>query len=298
MSKNVFHRSCVKRALFAVVLGLCIAGASSVATAAPTAYMEANLGELGTINLTTGATSMIGHMDYTYLGIGFGGSLGVANGNLYTTAEGSYYGSHDYGQLYSVNTTTGAATLVGSSGIYYSAFGSTTSGLYAIGSPGVGEHLYSINASTGAATEIGTSGVDPWYAGGHILSTNSASLYDAYGVNSYQLLSVNTTTGTETFIGDYVPGTSAKIMAMGEINGTLYGIGGLGAISTIDTMTGVDTPTGATASFAIGYYEGIYGLAPFPLPSSPTTVPVPPGIVLSGIGLFGLVGFRKKLKIS
>jgi hypothetical protein len=36
MSKNVFHRSCVKHTLFAIVLGLCLVGVSSVAMAGST----------------------------------------------------------------------------------------------------------------------------------------------------------------------------------------------------------------------------------------------------------------------
>ena len=100
-------------ATVAAVLG------SQRASANPIAYEATGGGQFGTIDLSTGVFSAVGTMGTTLAGIGdYGGVI---------------FGGADLGtELYSVNTSNGALTPVGNSGITYSAFGSTTSGLYAL----------------------------------------------------------------------------------------------------------------------------------------------------------------------
>ena len=83
-------------------------------------------GDFGTIDLDTGTFSLLGNSGQTPAG------LDVANSTLYMA---SIYGS---GSLYTVNLADGSLTLVGSSGISYDDFGSTTQGLYAVGSDTMG----------------------------------------------------------------------------------------------------------------------------------------------------------------
>lgn len=82
------------------------------------------------------------------------------NGILYATGPGSGVQS-----LYAVNTTTGTATLIGSTGINSYmiglAFDDATGTLYMTASPG-GQgpsNLYTLNTTTGLATLIGATGV-------------------------------------------------------------------------------------------------------------------------------------------
>ena len=101
--------------------------------------------EFGVIDLTTGVFTPLSNMGLTLAGLGSYG--GVIYG-------GAYHGN----TLYSINTSIGALTAIGTGNIgnNYLLFGSTTSGLYGIGWNDV---LYSIDPATGAATEIGSTGL-------------------------------------------------------------------------------------------------------------------------------------------
>ena len=131
------------------ILALCcsvplLAPAASVATD-NIAYMGTVAGEFGTIDLNTGVFSILGNSGQTLAG------MAVTNGLLYAS---SY---HTAGKLYTVNPTNGSVTLVGNStSLVYDDFGSTISGLYAIGTNAA---LYSINSTTGTETFIGPTGL-------------------------------------------------------------------------------------------------------------------------------------------
>jgi hypothetical protein len=158
-----------------IVAGLCL-GASSVAKADTIAYMGDNGGNFGTIDLNTGVFSLLGKT-------AIGGlpqfteplsGMAEANGTLYGASEGT----NDNGQLYTINPTNGALTRVGTTGISYDDFGSTTTGFYAVDSFGA---LYSTNRANGAATLIGSTGLTLNAFRG--ISTNASSLYFAEGNN-------------------------------------------------------------------------------------------------------------------
>lgn len=74
-----------------------------------TAYWVAGRGNnnLYTINLTTGAATLIG-----YHGVEDMFALG------YDTKAGKLYGEDSFGNFYSLNTTTGAATLIGTNSVF------------------------------------------------------------------------------------------------------------------------------------------------------------------------------------
>src|SRR3954451_20107511 len=95
--------------------------------------------EFGVIDLTTGVFTPLSNTGLTLAG------LGSYGGVIYA---GAYHGN----TLYSINTSTGALTAIGTGNVSYGDFGSTTSGLYAFGLNG---DLYSINPTNGAATDIG-----------------------------------------------------------------------------------------------------------------------------------------------
>jgi hypothetical protein len=87
-------------------------------SAADFAYVATSTGQFGTINLNSG--------EYTQITSGAAlAGLGVLQGALY---GGEVYG----GTLYQVNPSSGSLTAVGDSGIEYWDFGSTIKGLYAI----------------------------------------------------------------------------------------------------------------------------------------------------------------------
>jgi hypothetical protein len=235
------------------------------------AFMGTVSGDFGTIDLNTGVFTLLGNSGVTLAG------MAVANHTLYGS---SYHTST--GVLYSINPANGSPTAIGTSSLDIDDFGSTTSGLYAVG---VDTNLYSINASTGAATLIGPTGLS--FGFWRSLSTNSSTLYFADGVNLYTL---NTTTGAATLVGNM---GGPEMGAMVLEGGFLYGGSNLPSlgVDTLDTTTGAATigpsVTGTSSAF--------FALAPNPIPSS---TPEPSSLLLLGSGVLGLAGvIRRKINL-
>ncbi len=232
------------------------------------AFMGTVSGDFGTIDLNTGVFSLLGNSGVTLAG------MAVANATLY----GSSYHTAT-GSLYSISPTNGSLTVVGTSAIDYDDFGSTTSGLFAVG---LDANLYSINSLSGAATLIGPTGLS--FGEWRSLSTNSSTLYFADGANLYTL---STTTGAATLVGAM---GGPELGAMLQEGGILYGGENLPGFSvdTLNVTTGVDTPgpgvTGTSSSF--------FALAPNPLPSS--GVPEPGTWSLLGTGITALALLRRR----
>jgi hypothetical protein len=103
---------------------------------------------------------------------GAGVTTTIGNTNLligglgYDSLTGTLYGADfNTGNLYNINTATGAASLIGSLGVNTSnalidlAFDPTNSTLFLLAAP-VGDlsNLYAVNTTTGAATLIGSTG--------------------------------------------------------------------------------------------------------------------------------------------
>jgi hypothetical protein len=180
--------------------------------------------------------------------------------------------------LYQVNTSTGALTSVGNALLNYQGFGSTLSGLYAVGAD---TNLYSINASTGAPTFLGATGLS--IAGITIgLSTNSSTLYYTNGTNLYTL---NTSTGAATLVGS----TGARIGAMVFGGGSLWA--GVESPLSFDTL---NIATGA-ATFVSNDSNGslIFGLAP-DLATSGAPEPGTWSLLASAMGALALLRRRRK----
>ena len=211
-------------------------------------------GDFGTIDLDTGAFTRLGNSGLTLAG------LGVANGTLY----GATYEGVNPGSLYTVNPANGGLTLIGSSGISYDELGSTTLGLYAIGSDA---KLYSIDPSSGAATLRGPIGMG--FGTWRNLSTNASTLYFANGASLYTL---DTNTGAATLLGNMGgPQMGAMVLERGILYGGQETPGQ--RIDILDLMSGA-----ATVGPALTGASGVFGgLAPYPLP--PSCVPPPSGLV-------------------
>jgi hypothetical protein len=238
------------------------------------AYVGQINDDFGTLDLTTGSFTLLGNSGQTLAG------MAVADGTLFAS---DYHDAS--GTLFSVNPANGALTTIGNSSVDIDDFGSTTSGLYAVGT---NLDLYSINPTTGAATLIGSTGLSG-FGSWRSLSTNSSTLYFANGTDLYTL---NTSTGLATLVGPL--GDDNEIGAMVFEDGTLYG----GAnepgvtVDTIDPTTGAATTGPGVSSSFTSYF---YAIAPYPIPGA--AVPEPSSLAMLACGLLALaVCFKKKLQ--
>ena len=192
------------------------------------------------------------------------GVSATIEGALYMVGEGM-------NALYTVDTTTGAATRVGNADMF-GITGAVPQGLafhngalYMVASiSDTNSALFTVNLTTGAATQVGSA---TFFGVNEAIPTGLASLNGSlYMVgNTAVLYTVSTTTGAATQVG------SATAFGVGESvptgltahNNVLYLVGaGVSQLLTVDTTTGVATQVGST-SFGFGIGEIATGVASF-----------------------------------
>jgi hypothetical protein len=176
--------------------------------------------------------------------------------------------------LYRVNPTNGALAEVSSgfSAGYYD-LGSTTAGLFAVGSDGF---LYAGGTPIGLTIK------------GNSMSSGGSTLYIGSGGNLY---TVNTTTGAATFLGGSGGGVYDSLVV--EV-GILYGDATNGNIYTLNMSNGDAT----FLSNVSGTSSSFWGLAPCDSCAPPAVTPLPAALPLfaTGLGALGWFGRRSKRK--
>ena len=239
------------------------------ALAAPILWISDSGGRLGTVDVATGSTTVVGNMGQAMFDIAFD-----SVGNLWGISGGA--------QLFSINSSTAVATLVGSTGTGF--INSLVFGpggvLYAAGSS-----LYSLNTSTGAGTLIGTGGGysssgDLAFVGGNLYLSSDPTLNDS-------LFEIDETTGVGTNIGPI--GFNAVFGLATPDNVTLYGLSGT-------TVLSINTATGAGAA-VVGYGGGLtaaFGTAFRTEAGAP--IPEPSALSLVALALLGLGWASKRQK--
>jgi hypothetical protein len=212
-----------------LALGLTLPGAMC----ADNIDYAATSSQLGTIDLQTGVFTQIGVMngilgsdtqDLARLpgGLLYGSNassemvlidpvslttslVGVCGNNIFGLAfrqDGILFGCSG-NTLYQINPNTGAATLVGAMGVnisYYDIKFGSGGNLYFVGSSNLVENstLYSVSTSTGQALQIGQSGAvgfNVW-----ALDFDNGTLFGF--TSGGQIVSINMTTGTGTFVAN------------------------------------------------------------------------------------------------
>jgi MYXO-CTERM domain-containing protein len=169
---------------------------SGAASASPILWVGDGDGTLGTVDVATGTATVIGEMGLTMTDIAFDplGNLWGLN-SLVFGADGTLYAANS--GLYTINTTTGAATLVGSGGGYGSSGDLAFIGDSLYLSSVSGDNLYELDVLTGIGTFIGNIGFGAVYG----LATDNN--IDLYGVAGQNILSIDTVTGAGSVLSNY-----------------------------------------------------------------------------------------------
>ncbi|MEJ2436961.1 MAG: Ig-like domain-containing protein, partial [Sulfurovaceae bacterium] len=225
-----------------------------------TTYYVSSTEEIGTVDLTTGVQTVIGTPGYTH-------------GTIYdiaATSSGTLYAITSTDRLYSIDTSTAAATSIGNVrtssnqdvGTIVGLAFSADDTLYGMTNDG---HLYSINTSSGVATSVapydfgGTCDDLVYYDNGlYVLADNKLLRYDLttgsvstivtgmngilYGLalNDDGNIYVIKNDGT-AYIVDLTDNTYTSANNI-DLSGTIYGAASTTMAATIVTATGDVTP--------------------------------------------------------
>jgi hypothetical protein len=251
-----------------------VAVSSAPNAKATSAYASESGGDFGTLDMGTGAFTLLGNSGLELCGLG----------ELGSTLYGMSCASPS--SLYQVNPANGSLTLQGLSTINDQNFGSTLTGLFAVDTA---NNVYSINPGSGAATLKGATGITNFASGS--LSTGSSTLFyhAAPGNNTEDLYTINTTSGAATLVGVSSTGSSAAMTAMVMLNGTLYGVTAGKIIDIIDTSTGAVTTGPSVTGTGTQLTTGLAPIIQATVPEPGTAT-----LALTFFGLAGMLSVRRK----
>ena len=227
-------------------------------------WISDSSGRLARVGISTGAVTEIGNMGRTMTDIAFDSS-----GNLYGIT---------FTDLYSINSTTGASTLIGNLGVNDAnslTFGAD--GTLYMARDEVNTNLYTVDTSTAIISAIGATG---FKAEGD-LAFNGGDMYMSTSLNS--LAEVDILTGAGIEIGSFGVGDVFGLATAGD--GLLYGAAGTN-IYLINTGTGAASMVssyggqGVGSAFGATYYVN--------------AIPIPGAVWLFGSALAGLGWLRRR----
>ena len=279
------------KTLSALALTVLLAGATAPLHAGSIgsglAYLDDSLGDLFVGDPTTGDFSLVGT---SATALGFGGFTDIG------FAAGVLYGLSPTGNLYTINTSTAAISLVGATNIANpgSVVGLSDSTANVLTAGGNGQ-IYNINTSTGAGTAIGTGSANYETSGDDAYAGSTLYLTSVFP-DSDSLFTIDTSTGVGTNLGQLcagagcaAPWTDVFGMIYDTVNSTMYGFD----VDGDEFNVNLSNPNNS------GNILALEGVTPTQegdlLGAAFTTAPEPATFVLIGSALILLaVGLRRK----
>ena len=283
------HRHCLNL-LMSAFFGVMMLGTG--AARADLTYVATRAGLFGTIETSTGAFTQIGqpsrvYADFASLTFGPGGKLYALSDENNIT-------------LNTINTVTGAATLIGSTNLHnylgvndivsYGLASTPDGSLFAYrGDTHSKTLLFQLDPATAAPTQIG--GVGSLIQGG-FQGDDSGNLYATGGnigppyPSGKGIYRINPTTAAGTLIGESSAGAG---LALAFANHMMYSFVPDGTIDRLDLTNGQSTFVSTYNVSAIGI---IYGAA------APHAVPEPSTLCLTAVGLLGFAARAIRRKKS
>jgi hypothetical protein len=262
----------------AVVVALWSAVAPQSARADQSVYVTGSSNEFGTLDLATGSFTQIATLALpngdSIFGMGYG-------------ADGKLYGldSNPDANLWQINPSNGAVTELGAIGQSAIDATSDASGKLYVLSQDVNAVYYTLNPPSTTPNVVGPTGISS--QGLVAVSADGSQLFTTIlstTTSTYDLVSINPTTGAPTILGD----TGFTVDAGLFVGSTLYGFD-----TTSDAIVTLNTSTGA------GTQMGTYSLPNGDLIlSAANIIPEPSSMILGLIGTVlagsvGLIGRRR-----
>ena len=259
-----------------VIVGVVLASSGVV--------FAANAARADTYLWISDSSNNIGELDLT--------TQSVVTGSVHNTGQLltdiAFIGAQMYGAsfagLYSVNTTNGALTSIGS----YGSVGNSGmnallgSGANLLGASATTNEVYSINPTTAAATNFASS---PLASAGDLAYAGN-TLYEAGVGSSYELVNVT----TDSIVGPF--SNSAAVYGFAYSGGVMYAVAGT-EVYSVNLSTAALTPLFSYAGSDSGLQSAL-GMAVVSENASAVPEPSTWALMLAGFAAMGFAGYRRR----
>lgn len=257
------------RCLGFLLLAMASIAAVPTAMAAPILTVTDVNGTIGQVDVATGDVTVIGNAGVVLTDIAYDPS-----GNLFGIS---------FTTLYSLDTVTGAASLIGETGALSMnslVFGPDGT-LY---TAGFGE-LSTLDIATGAATSVGLIG---FFSSGDLAFVDGKLLMTALGGGEDDLVELDTTTGAGTLVGEI--GVGGMFGLASPDGSSLFGTSGTSVLS-INPATGTGLELVDYGDQGLGTALGVAFSSEA---QAPSVIPVPPALPMLLVAIGAIAIMRRR----
>lgn len=255
-----------------------LVGGTGLAHADTNLWIDDTSGNIGLVDVTTGTVSQVKNTGETLTDIGFIGS------QLYGVT---------FSNLFSIDKTTGASTLIGSTFSDQGMNALVGAGAGLLGASNGSKNIYSISPTTGALTVVATS---PLSSAGDLAFAGGTLFEAATGSNgSDQLINAS----TSSIVGQFHTTTTTgfnDVFGLANNGATTYAVAGT-EIYSVNLSDGLLTPVLDYSGHGLGAANGTAFLAENNTISEPSTWAMML-LGFAGLGFFGYRASRKKTAVA